>query len=728
LPASNFGELLRGARRSAGLTQQELAAGAGVSVDTISVLERGLIRAPHRETMSLLAGALQLDPAERARWEQVTRGTRLPSLSTPARNGATSPAACPVEETSPEPTLAASTPIALRSLPTPATPLVGREREVQAMCELLLRPGVRLLTLTGTAGVGKTRLALQVAADLAGAFEDGVLFVPLSGLSDPDLVLPAIAQGLELSELSAQRPLYLLASVLRERCMLLVLDNFEQVVAAAPRLAALLEACPALKLLVTSREVLHLRAEQQFVAAPLAFPVLPPHPAPGQIDLAALLKSPAVQLFLQRAQAAQPDFELTAGNAVAIAQLCRRLEGIPLAIELAAPRLKLLSPEALLVRLQDRLGLLTDGARDLPERQRTMRATIAWSYELLSLPEQALFRRLAVFMGGWTLEALGLVNGECGTFRIRNKEEPDTIPHSLDLLGSLLDKSLVLLEEDSRGGGRFRMLHVLREFGLERLEAAGEDVSIRRAHAEYYLAFAEEAGSGLQGPEQKSWHDRLAQEHDNLRAALNWWLEQASSMRNTEFGMRNEEALDHIPHSEAAERALRLWWSLSQQWFNNTCYRDGHANVQRVLALRPYLTEPAQVKALLYAASLMRSSGEMERAEALVREACALARQTNYLPGLAFALQSLGEIALAMGRYADARSSFEEAVAVTPGGSWDRAVALKSLAGVLLILGETGGARVAHSECLAIFRSLGAPQQIGEALALQEELEAARSL
>jgi hypothetical protein len=360
---------------------------------------------------------------------------------------------------------------------------------------------------------------------------------------------------------------------------------------------------------------------------------------------------------MQRARSAEPEFQLTLDNAAAIAEICRRLEGIPLAIELAAPRLKLLSPQSLLARLMSSLNLLTHGALDLPERQRTMRATILWSYDLLTAAERALFRQLAVFAGGWTLDAarqvcVGAVGGvPTGSLEL----------DMLEGLGSLLDKSLLSREHDISGEPRFKMLYVLREFGLEQLDAEGEETITREAHATYYLRLAEEttntgaalprehssrgrrakgrhvpngrprAFARLQGTEPNGRRDRLAQEHDNLREALNWWLEYA----------------ERANAPEAAERALRLWWSFSQSLFRQSCYRDGYANVERIMAVqsRVGLAPAVQVKALLYSATVLRSLDEVERAESLIQEALALARETGDLPGISFALLRLGEVA-----------------------------------------------------------------------------------
>jgi predicted ATPase/DNA-binding XRE family transcriptional regulator len=419
-----FGDLLRQHRILAGLTQEALAEQAGLSRRAISDLERGLNQTPQVATLDLLVQALQLSANEQAEFRAAARWGKLEHR--PAQEPLT----------------------ARRLLSTPPTPLFGRAEAVQVVATLLQRQDVRLLTLTGTAGIGKTRLALAVAAEVEAAFPDGAFFIPLAALVDPAMVLPSIAKTLGLREANTLPTLTVLASALRDQQALLVLDNFEQVKSAAPSLAALLEACPLMKLLITSREVLHLRAEHQFVVPPLPLPALSPGESSGPLDPAALAKNPAMQLFLHRVRAAQPDFQATPDTTITLARICQRLEGLPLALELAAPRLKLLSPQALLARLQGRLQMLTGGAQDLPERQRTMRATLTWSYELLTSAEQALFRRLAVFVGSWDLSAAEQVCQAAGALEV----------DVLEGLASLLDKSLLRKEPGGDGEPRFGML------------------------------------------------------------------------------------------------------------------------------------------------------------------------------------------------------------------------------------------------------------------------------
>jgi predicted ATPase len=395
------------------------------------------------------------------------------------------------------------------NVPAPLTLLIGREQEVAEACALLLRPGVRLVTLTGTGGVGKTRLGLHIATALLGAFADGVCFVSLAPMSDPALVVPTIAAALGIREIGGSILLDLLKAYLRDKCLLLLLDNFEQVVDAAVQVADLLAVCPQLKVLVTSRAALHIRGEQEFVVPPLAVP--DPKHLP---DLLTLSTYEAVELFLQRIQAVKPEFHLTDANATAVAEMCIRLDGLPLAIELAAARIKLLSPQALLTRLEHRLNLLTGGARDVPERQQTLRNTIEWSYDLLSPGEQLLFRRLAVFVGGCTLEAVEAI---CTTL----DGEATAV---LERVTSLVDKSLISQQEQVGGEYRLMMLETIREYGLECLTASGEMETTRRAHAYYYLLLAEEADPELWGHQQSMWFERLEREHENLRAGLNGLL------------------------------------------------------------------------------------------------------------------------------------------------------------------------------------------------------------
>src|SRR6266699_3734280 len=396
------------------------------------------------------------------------------------------------------------------NLPVQPTPFIGREQEVEECLQLLRRQEVRLLTLTGPGGIGKTRLALQVAAELSDLFPDGLYFVNLAPLRDPALVVPTIAQALDLQELAEHPLLDLVKAFLREKHLLLLLDNFEQVASAALQVAELLATCPRLKVLVTSRMGLHVQAEQEFAIPPLCVP------DPRQLpEVVALAQYDALALFIQRAQATRPAFQLSHANARAVAEICLRLDGLPLAIELAAARIKLLPPQALLARLTPRLTLLSSGARDVPTRQQTLRNTIAWSYNLLDVQEQRLFRRLAVFVGGCRLEAVEAV---CA-------EGDDAALQVLEGVTSLIDKSLLKQTELEAEEPRLLMLETIREYGLEALEAHGEAAVTRRGHAAYYLALAEKAEPELGGPQQAVWLDRLEQEQENLRAALQWSLE-----------------------------------------------------------------------------------------------------------------------------------------------------------------------------------------------------------
>jgi predicted ATPase/class 3 adenylate cyclase len=398
------------------------------------------------------------------------------------------------------------------NLPVQPTPLIGREQEVATVLVFLRREDVRLLTLTGPGGTGKTRLGLQVAAELSEAFPSGVYFVNLAPINDPAFVVPTLAHTLDVKEIAEQSLLDLLKGSLHWKHLLLLLDNFEQVVDAAVYVVELLATCPLLKVIVTSRAALHVRGEQEFAVPPLTVP--DPKHLP---DLVALSKYEAVALFIQRAQSVKSEFQVTNANAPAVAEICVRLDGLPLAIELAAARIKLLPPQALLARLGQRLAVLTSGARDVPERQQTLRNTIEWSYHLLDAAEQRLFRRLSVFIGGCTLEAIEAV---CTTL-----DSNTAVVLVLDGVGSLIDKSLLQQTEQEYGEPRFLMLETIREFGLECLMADGEEEVTRQAHASYYLRLSEQAEPELRGTQQALWLSRLEAEHVNFRSALGWALE-----------------------------------------------------------------------------------------------------------------------------------------------------------------------------------------------------------
>jgi predicted ATPase len=581
----------------------------------------------------------------------------------------------------------------LPALPLPPTPLLGREREAAQVCALLRQATVRLLTLTGAPGMGKTRLGLQVAADLHTAFEDGVVVVALAPISDPALVLSTIAQALGVQERAGQTVLDSLKGLLRERHLLLLLDNFEQVISAAPLVGELLAAAPGLKVLATSRRPLHLSGEQEFVVAPLA---LPPRGRDAQASacIATLTQYAAVQLFIARAQAVKGDFGVTDATAAAIVEICHRLDGLPLAIELAAARIKLFPPQALLTRLERRLQLLTTGAQDLPARQQTLRTTIDWSYHLLDVGTQRLFACLGVFVGGCTLEAAEAVcelriqnealriGAAPGQFSMFNSQFS-----ILDGLASLVDQSLVQQAEGLDGEPRFVLLETIREYTLEQLEASGEAETLQRRHATYYLAMAEAAAPQLQQPNQVWWMERLEQEHDNLRAVLLW--------SSTPSG--------------SAETGLRLAGSLWRFWMRRGYVSEGRQWLERVLICRHHAAASVQAHVLYGAGFLAGFQRDDQQAAAYYEASLSLCREQDDIQGSAYALFGLGQVAYNQGNATGAMAWYEESLALFSkvDDRWGRTWPLTRLGSLARDQGNYPCAVALYTESLTLYRELG---------------------
>ena len=605
------------------------------------------------------------------------------------------------------------------NLPAQLTPIVGRAAEIYTVVGLLQQEETRLVTLTGAGGAGKTRLALEVAAQLLDDFQDGVFFVALAPIREVALVAPAVARALGVSEKAGLSTEEGLKEQLKERQTLLVLDNFEQIISAAPFVTGLLTSCPRLKILVTSRAVLRLRGEQEFDVPPLALPDINRLSA-----VETLTQCSAVELFVQRARGVKSDFAIKDENARAVAEICVQLDGLPLAIELAASRIKLLPPQAMLARLNNRLKLLTGGARDLPPRQRTIRETIAWSYDLLDEDEKTLFRSLSIYVGGFLLEAAEeLLGGAC-----------DLQMDVLEGVAALADKSLLWQRSRESGAPRFGMLETIREYGLERLQVAGEADEARERHAQFFLKMAEDAELGIRGPEQVDWYDRLEAEHNNLRSALEWFQTQGDA----ECGLRLAGA---------------LWWF----WWRRGYLTEGRERLLSILS-RAQSSRPSVglVKAICGAGFLSCLQGDFTRAACLasqsinlsrelddkfltayalihygviiradpasalsaVEEGLELFRESGNRWGIATALNYLGEIWRSQGAYARAGPAYEESLALNReiGNTWAIVTSSANLGWVALHKGDYKGAAALFKGSLIEARDLKAPHIVSEHL------------
>jgi predicted ATPase/DNA-binding XRE family transcriptional regulator len=641
--APSFGAKLRELRITAGLTQEELAERTGLSVRGISDLERGARIRPHFDTVRLLADALELAPADRA------------ALLAVARQAAN---AAPLE-TTPQITV-------ISGLPIPSTRLVGREQEIVEATQLLDRGEARLLTLTGPGGVGKTRLALEVASRSVDA--ENAAFVDLAPINDPDLVATSIVRALGLRDAGDRIPSDLLAEALRDRQMLLVLDNFEHVISARSTVGNLVVSSPKLKVLVTSRTPLHLQGEQEYPVPPLATPD-PNEESP----ISEVEKQPAVTLFIQRARVADPHFTFDEESAPNVVEACYRLDGLPLAIELAAARIKLLPPQVLVGRLGHRLPLLTSGPQDAPARHQTMRATIAWSYDLLSPEAQTLFRRMAVFAGGCTLEAIEAVCAE-------------GLPYALDQLSELADQGLVQRVGNHNGAPRFRMQEVVREFAREQLEESDEYAEILRAYAQFFLDFVLLAKQNLYGPELGKWMTRLAAEETNFHAVLEYAIKQRD-----------------------AGTALRLGANLWGLWSRRGQLWEGRRWLEQVLAIDDASSSVERLFALHALGNLAIDLADLPRARLLFEEIREVSDALEDESWIKASRNGLGMVAWYQGNYDEARSLQEANLAAhrSHGERNLEAIALHNLGNIAIAEGRPEEAHTLHQEALGIQQEIG---------------------
>ncbi|MCL4504469.1 MAG: tetratricopeptide repeat protein [Chloroflexi bacterium] len=672
----SFGSWHKRRRKALGLTQENLASLIGCSTVTVKKIESDDLQ-PSVQLAELIAGRLQIPLAERSQFVSWARGGRTPnpldSLETPWHRQAATQAV----------------PRRTSSLPAQLTSMVGRKTEIDAAITLLHQADTRILTLTGPPGIGKTRLSVHLAASIQPGFIDGVWFVPLASIHDPALVTSAIAQILGVRELPGIPLLNTLQEYLRDKQLLLILDNFEHVIKATHVVQELLSSAAAVKFMVTSREVLRLYGEQEFPVPPLGLPDprrLPP------LDI--LRFCPAVALFVERARAIKPDFELTPENAKDIAEICAWLDGLPLAIEMAAARVKWLSPRVLRSRLSQRLVLLTSGPRDVTARQQTLRSAIDWSYELLNPAERALFARFAVFVNGAdSVAAQSILDTSVALDDAAVVIQLADAPRSevVDIVRSLTDKSLlrVSMPEGANAEPRFSMLDTIREYATDKLMISGELPLMRHRHLAYYAKWAESAEPRLHGRDQIDWLDHFEDEHDNLRTALNWGL---------------------LHNGAGWQAALRLSSALGWFWRVHGHLTEGLKYLLAILQLPESAGESLQrAKALSAAGLLAYYRAEYAQAQALYEESVAIGRAAGNNAVLAFALHGLGDVCWYQGNQVRALALHQESVALyrALGYQWGTAIALAGLAAILGYQGDYKASRAMFEESLAMSAAIG---------------------
>lgn len=709
----SFGEWLKQHRRESGITREDLAAQTACSSITLQKIEAGE-RRPSRQIALRLATLFHVPADEQEAFVAFARtlSPRAPVATSPLVSMSPSPATPgvphPEAESNEQKQTRTHSPwravhLSKSNLPLVLTTLIGREQEQDKLCSRLRQSNVRLLTLTGSPGTGKTRLSIAVAAALLGDFEDGVYLAELAPLSDPAMVIPAIARTLGLRETGTQLIEETLLAHIKDKRMLLVLDNFEHLLDAGPEVVKLIQASPWIKVLVTSREALHVRGEQRYPLPPLSLPVLADRPS-----LEELARNPAVQLFTERAQSADMDFALTEENALEVAEVCVNLGGLPLAIELAAGRVSLFPPRTLLSRLGQQLKVLTGGSRDLPPRQRTLRGAIAWSYDLLDAGHKELFRRMAVFWGGQTLHSVEAVCNAAGLAAAGQQLRVDVG----DGVETLLSSNLLQQRESSAGEPRFWMLETIHEYATETLEESGEAPMLQREHALYFMRLAEEAEPHLTGTNQQAWLQRLEDEYDNLRTALAWAGDRA---RSGSHGGHLASGAESSPggNQEEGEIGLRTAGALWRFWLVRSLLTEGREQLGRALSLPEGVLQEcspgSRAKALNGAGYLAGRQGDYSSARSLSEASLILGWEAGDTQSISLSVNNLGAVAYEEGDYTKACAMFEESLALrrTIGDKWGIAMSLNNLGIVAYEQGDFPRAGALHAESLALLREIG---------------------